>query len=64
MTIPVLWDGCILMMLWMRDYKCERKKTCYLLVKLKDKSIWMKGDLIFTCSTSLIYKKASKFLLN
>lgn len=36
MTIPVVWDDCILMMLWVRDYKREKKKAHYLLVRSRD----------------------------
>lgn len=36
MTTTVLWGGCILMKPWVRDYKCEKKKAHYLLVRFKD----------------------------
>lgn len=36
MTKTVLWNDCILKMLWVRDYKYEKEKTHYFLTRFKD----------------------------
>ena len=36
MTKTVLWNDCILKMLWVRDYKCKKKNAHYLLLRFKD----------------------------
>lgn len=44
MTTTVLWDACILMKLWVRDYKCEKKKLIISWLGSRTPSFWMKGD--------------------
>lgn len=34
--LTIVWDGCILTMLWVRDYKCKEKNAHYLLLRFKD----------------------------
>ena len=36
MTKTALWNDCILKMLWVRDYKYEKKKVHYFLTRFKD----------------------------